>query len=65
MNGPDILQHFERHPDGSWVCVEAVSIQTAGGPVEIAPGMTFSYGTNVDGIDVAEMLERLGAQFGS
>ena len=65
MNGPDILQHFERSPDGTWVCREAVSIQTAGGPIAVEPGMTFRYGTSVDGIDVAEMLERLGAQFGS
>lgn len=65
MNGADILRRFERQPDGTWVCREAVAIETSGGPVSIEPGMTFAYGTSVDGLDVAEMLERLGAQFGS
>lgn len=65
MDTSEIIRRFERQPDGSWICREAVTVDTHGGPVAVEPGMTFHYGESVDGLDMAEMLERLGAQFGS
>lgn len=65
MDSSHIIGRFERHPDGSWTCREAVTIDTHDGPAEIEPGRTFHFGERIDGLDVAEMLERLGAQFGS
>lgn len=65
MDSSDILQRFERRPDGTWVCLEAVTIETAHGPAAVEPGMTFHYGEPVDDVDLAELLERLGAQHGS
>jgi hypothetical protein len=60
-----ILTSFERQADGTWICREPVTLQTAHGPVPVEPGMAFTYGEKVDDIDVAELLERLGAQHGS
>ncbi|WP_375461701.1 hypothetical protein [uncultured Enterovirga sp.] len=60
-----ILQAFERQPDGSWRCIEAVSIVTPDGTLSVEPGMTFTFGKMFEHLDVAEYLEQLGAQFGS
>lgn len=65
VDSTDILSRFERQTDGSWICREAVTIATHDGPKPVEPGMTFHFGEQVDGLDIAEMLERLGAQFGS
>ena len=65
MDSYQILTSFERQADGSWTCREPVTVQTAHGPVSVEPGMTFNYGERLDDVDLAELLERLGAQHGS
>lgn len=60
-----ILRSFEHESDGSWRCVAEVTLETPEGPVAVEPGMRLSYGQDVGGLDVAEYLEQLGAQFGS
>ena len=68
MTGSDnvhILQAFEHQQDGSWRCIEAVTIETADATLSIEPGMTFVFGRRFGHLDVAEYLEQLGAQFGS
>jgi hypothetical protein len=65
MTNADILQHFEKRDDGSWVCVAAAVIETSSGPLAIEPGQHFTFGESHAGLDVAEFLEQLGAQFGS
>ena len=65
MDSSDIMKRFERQPDGSWTCREAVTVETAHGPVAIGPGQVFHFGEKVDDVDLAELLERLGAQHGS
>ena len=65
MDSSEILRRFERQPDGTWICREAVTIETAHGPVPVEPGQAFHYGQPVDDLDLAEMLERLGAEHGS
>ncbi|NNM72382.1 hypothetical protein [Enterovirga aerilata] len=65
MDSYEILNRFEKQPDGTWICLEPVTVQTAHGPVAVAAGMAFHYGEKLDDVDVAELLERLGAQHGS
>lgn len=65
MDALGILSRFERRQDGSWVCLEAVTVQTAHGPVPVEAGQVFHYGQKVDDVDLAELLESLGAQHGS
>ena len=65
MDGTDIVRRFERQADGSWICREAVTVETHAGPVAVEPGRTFHFGETIDGLDLAEMLERLGAEHGS
>ncbi len=65
MDNVDILQAFERQPDGAWLCMTPVTIATIDGPLAIEPGMRFAFGQRHGHLDVAEYLEQLGAQFGS
>lgn len=65
MDGAQILPRFERRADGTWICREPVTVETAHGPVAVTPGMSFRYGKKVDDVDLAELLEKLGAQGGS
>jgi hypothetical protein len=61
----DILNFFEHRTDGSWVCTKPVRLTTSRAEVDIRQGKRFGYGDKVAGVDLAEYLERLGAQFGS
>lgn len=65
MTNEDIIRHFEKEPDGAWRCVEPVEIETPDGPLAVPVGARFTFGEARQGLDVAEYLERLGAQFGS
>ena len=65
MDSFEIMQRFERQPDGAWKCLAPVTIETAGGPVAVEAGQIFRYGEKVGDVDLAELLERLGAQHGS
>ncbi|MGA0596200.1 hypothetical protein [Enterovirga sp. CN4-39] len=65
MDSYEILTRFEKQADGRWVCREPVTVETADGPVSVRPGMAFTCGNTVGDVDLAELLERLGAQHGS
>ena len=65
MDASEILKRFEHQEDGRWVCREAVTVQTAKGPVAVEPGMVFAFGEPLVDVDLAELLERLGAERGS
>lgn len=65
MESPELLARMERQPDGSWICRESAAIETQHGTIRLAPGQHVFPGRPVEGFDVAEYLEQLGAQFGS
>jgi hypothetical protein len=65
MTNEDIIQHFKKQPDGAWLCLADTVIETPAGPLRIEPGSRFAFGDTQTGFDLAEYLERLGAQFGS
>ena len=64
-NNIHILNAFEHQADGSWRCLEPVTIETPEATLSIEPGMIFVFGHKVRHLDVAEYLEQLGVQFGS
>ncbi len=56
------VEEFEKKPDGSWVCVKNADINTKTGRViRLAPGMIFRKGVTFQGIDIAEVLDKIGA----
>jgi len=54
----DLSSAFRRNPDGSWICVLPVTIDGPHGPIKVAPGTTFAPGTQVEGLDVAALIEQ-------
>jgi hypothetical protein len=54
----DLVNHFERIASGKWTCIKQIDFATTRGRVHIAPGTTFTVGTNLFGIDMAFLLER-------
>jgi hypothetical protein len=48
---------FQRNADGSWICLESVSIQGPAGRIEASPGRTYRRGAKVGGVDLAEFLD--------
>lgn len=65
MDSAAILAAFERRADGTWLCREPAVILAPDGALRIEPGRVFAFGERLGGLDVAEFLEQLGAQFGS
>lgn len=65
MRRHEILTCFEHRPDGAWECVRDLRLTTPRASVDIRRGARFAYGTRVAGLDLADYLGRLGAQFGS
>ena len=51
------IKHFVRDGDGSWRCIRPAELSVATGRIQVAPGTTFTLGTQFMGIDLAAMLE--------
>ena len=53
---------FEKKMDGSWIAVKNSDIVTQDGKIiRIAPGMTFTPGHPIWGVDVVQALEEVSA----
>ena len=57
MQGHDVSSAFYRNEDGSWICIDPVTIEHPKGRVQIAPGTTLSPGRLYMGIDLATWLD--------
>lgn len=53
----DVCAAFKRNPNGSWSCIEAVTIESGSGKIQIGPGMYFSRGVKFMGVDLAAWLD--------
>lgn len=53
----NICQCFQRNPNGTWTCLQAVTISGPNGQIGIGPGMTFSRGVAFMGVDLAAWLD--------
>lgn len=53
-----VVEEFEKKPDGSWVAVKNSDIATKTGRIiRIAPGMTFTKGSKLWGLDIVKVLD--------
>jgi hypothetical protein len=58
MEVHDVRGAFYRNEDGSWICIDPVTIDHPNGRIQVAPGTTLSPGTPYMGIDLANWLDR-------
>jgi hypothetical protein len=54
----DVRQSFFRNADGSWVCVDPVTIEHPQGRVQVSPGTMITPGVPFMGVDLAAWLEQ-------
>lgn len=59
MDEMEFLGHFARNGDGSWRATKSITI----GGVGMGPGVSFSRGVSMDGMEVAEVLDQLAAKY--
>jgi hypothetical protein len=57
MEERDVRQCFWRDHDGSWICIDPVTIEHPKGRVQVSPGTTLTPGIPFMGIDLANWLE--------
>ena len=56
MEERDVRNAFWRNEDGSWICIDPVTIEHPQGRVQVAPGTTLQPGICYMGIDLAAWL---------
>lgn len=58
MDERDVRDAFWRDHDGSWICIDPVTIDHPGGRVQVAPGTMLVPGIPYMGIDLAAWLDK-------
>ena len=53
----DVRDAFWRNEDGSWICIDPITIDHPHGRMQVSPGTTFKPGVAFMGIDLARWLE--------
>ena len=53
----NFVQSFVREQDGSWICVQAATLELPSGRIQVAIGARFTPGTPFMGVDLARLLE--------
>ena len=56
MDERELRHAFWRTEDGSWICIDPVTIEHPQGRVQVAPGTTLRPGIRYTGIDLAAWL---------
>jgi len=57
MEERDVRKAFWRDHDGSWICIDPVTIEHPKGRVQVSPGTTLRPGVPFMGIDLAKWLD--------
>lgn len=57
MTTHDVRDAFWRNEDGSWICIDPVTIDHPQGRMQVSPGTTLTPGMLFMGIDLAAWLE--------
>ena len=57
MDRHDVRSAFNRNEDGSWICIDPVTIEHPKGRMQIALGTTLTPGRLYMGIDLATWLD--------
>ena len=58
MEERDVRHAFWRNEDGSWICIDPVTLDHPKGRMQVAPGSTFHPGVLYMGIDLAVWLDQ-------
>ena len=59
MTVHDVRQAFFRTEDGSWICIDPITIEHPQGRVQVSPGTMLMPGSLFMGVDLAAWLEQL------
>jgi hypothetical protein len=59
MTEIEVLQSFRRNGPGSWSCIKPITI----GAVSMGPGVSFTRGVSMSGVNMAEQLDQLAAKY--
>lgn len=51
------IKHFRREGIGTWVCLEAATLELPEERIQVTPGSRFTLGTRFMNIELAAMLE--------
>ena len=54
----DVRNAFWRNEDGSWICIDPVTIEHPHGRMQVSPGTTLTPGVLFMGIDLASWLDQ-------
>jgi hypothetical protein len=57
MEGHDVSSAFWRNQDGSWICIDPVTIEHPQGRLQVSPGTMLMPGILYMGIDLAIWLD--------
>jgi hypothetical protein len=63
-NGHELTKAFWRNEDGSWICIDPVTIDHPNGRIQLAPGTILLPGEVFMGVDVAAWLDEQGRHGG-
>ena len=63
VNGHDVTSAFWRNQDGSWICIDPVTIKHPKGRIQVTPGTMLMPGCVFMGVDVAKWLDEQTNQF--
>ena len=58
MTVHDVRQAFYRNEDGSWICIDPVTIEHPKGRVQVSPGTMITPGVPFMGVDLAAWLDQ-------
>jgi hypothetical protein len=53
----DVRDAFWRNEDGSWICIDPITIEHPNGRMQVSPGTTLRRGVPYMGIDLAKWLD--------
>ena len=57
VNGHELRSALWRNEDGSWICIDPITIDHPEGPIQLAPGTLLVPGRLFMGADVAAWLD--------
>ena len=58
MTVHDVRNAFWRNEDGSWICIDPITIEHPKGRVQVSPGTTIKPGVPFMGVDLATWLDQ-------
>lgn len=61
MDASRIRDAFKQNQDGSWTCIEPVTIEHPQGRVQLVPGTILERGKTFMGVALAEWLDRVSS----